>query len=227
MLHRWLRLVALGSRTVRHHSAADRQIRPTWQAWSACPCHGQSPCRNTPVAPPGPRQAQQDGFQLSSYHSHSGHSSSSDGNERCSAFTFAYTMRARPSAAPGEGRPGAVPLRRGDHTWPDLHHLGSNRHPRGNLRSHEVDEPRRWWVLVNASASAGFEVQRSHHASCSPTERTGLAAEVRAITSARSARMTGHWASRGRVVECQVTRGHRRPGLSALPRAGRSYLVDI
>src|ERR1700730_16551337 len=26
----------------------------------------------------------------------------------------------------GAGRPGAIPLRCGDHTWPDPHHLGSN-----------------------------------------------------------------------------------------------------
>ena len=43
--------------------------------------------------------------QLSSHHAHSGHSSASDGNDRCSDFTFPYTVRARSSAAPGRPIP--------------------------------------------------------------------------------------------------------------------------
>jgi hypothetical protein len=39
--------------------------------------------------------------QLSSYHPHWGHSSASDGNDRCSDFTFLYTVCARSSAVPG------------------------------------------------------------------------------------------------------------------------------
>jgi MarR family len=47
------------------------------------------------------RGSASNGFQLSSYHAHSGHSSAGEGNERCSGFTFAYTMRVRSSSAPG------------------------------------------------------------------------------------------------------------------------------
>ena len=38
---------------------------------------------------------------IRSYHFYSGHSSASDGNDRCRDFTFAYTVRARSSAASG------------------------------------------------------------------------------------------------------------------------------
>src|SRR5215468_7701716 len=64
-------LSALGERRVALLSELGEQSSPR-----------QLPC------PPRPRYW----FQLSSYHSHSGHSSASDGNERCSGFTFLYTM---------------------------------------------------------------------------------------------------------------------------------------
>jgi hypothetical protein len=56
--------------------------------------------RRAPAAWPWPRaRAEQEGNLLSSYHSHSGHSSASDGNGKYSHFTLPYTVRARSSGA--------------------------------------------------------------------------------------------------------------------------------
>src|SRR5713226_3828114 len=71
--------------------------RPRGKAGRA-PFRARRPRLATAVTLPTPTAIR---VQLSSYHSHSGHSSASDGNESCSGFTFLYTMRARSSAAPG------------------------------------------------------------------------------------------------------------------------------
>jgi hypothetical protein len=56
--------------------------------------------RSPPGAMPRGARTAHD-IQLSSYHVHSGHSSASGGNDRCSGLTLSYTVRARSSAAPG------------------------------------------------------------------------------------------------------------------------------